>query len=90
MSSLQMSDVQAMQHWDSEGAGVPAHWPRAVSLNGFAEMQMVFLTQMSLNSVLSLMTLLELHGKNTYPVVRYAMDIESIKKNIYPIGNLCM
>lgn len=43
-------------------------------------MQMVFLTQMSLNSILSLMTLLELHGKNTYPVVRYAVDIESIKK----------
>lgn len=38
---------------------------------------------------ISLLTLLELHGKSTYPVVKYAVDIERLKKkSIYPI-NVC-
>lgn len=37
---------------------------------------------------ISLLTLLELHGKNTYPVVRYAVDIESTKKK--KKSNKCM
>lgn len=38
---------------------------------------------------ISLLTLLELHGKSTYPVVKYAVDIERLKKKKY-LSNKCM